>query len=147
MDQKKTNKQVKEQLRQALKEFCPARYTLRVLEPSRELMEERLFISTIGLLQRCELQSRDAQELIGIDLTYYEEGLYQVIENLLLMHFTVLEVELIHNFVYDMPELKEAGGWDGTLEITTQEGATQLEFNTPQDLWRALKFIQKAKKN
>lgn len=146
MDQKKKNRQVKEQLRQALKEFCPARYILRVLEPSTELMEERLFISTIDLLQKCELQSRDAQDLIGIDLTYYEEGLYQVIENLFLMHFSRLEVELIQNFIYDMPELKEAGGWDGTLEITTNEGASRLEFNTPQDLWKALKFIKKATK-
>ena len=74
-------------------------------------------------------------EEIGMDMTVYEDQFFNVIENLMKMHFNKEQLALIQTYLYQLVPDKE---WDGTITLEKAKKETVYNFKTPEDVWRVI---------
>lgn len=101
-------------------------------------MEKLLFVEIIKILQELDERSEVLSSL-GLDLTEYENMYYDLIQNLLKLHFSDGQIEIINYFVYQLP-LQES--FEGRLEIKKGRKTVEYDFRTPEDLWAVLQQLK-----
>ena len=101
-------------------------------------MEKLLFVEIIKILQELDERSEVLGSL-GLDLTEYDNMYYDLIQNLLKLHFTDGQIEIINYFVYQLP-LQES--FEGRLELKKGRKTVEYDFRTPEDLWTVLQQLK-----
>jgi hypothetical protein len=101
-------------------------------------MEKLLFVEIIKLLQEID-ERNDVIGSLGLDLSEYDNLYYELIQNLLKLHFTDSQIEIINFFVYQLP-VQET--FDGKIEVKKGRKTVEIAFSTPEDLWQALQYLK-----
>lgn len=128
----------KKKLRQVLFSIHPLSYRIKATEPPKELMEKKLFIEIIDSLKKIEDRRDFMQEEIGMDMTAYEDQFFHVIENLMKLYFNKEQLAIIQLYLYQLVPDKD---WDGTITIEKNKKELQVNFKTPEDVWRVIQEI------
>lgn len=122
-------------IRQTLYSIHPLSYRIKRLTPDKQTMDKRLFIEVIKQLRKIEDRRDFMAEEIGMDMTVYEDQFFNVIENLMKMHFNKEQLALIQTYLYQLVPDKE---WDGTITLEKAKKETVYNFKTPEDVWRVI---------
>ena len=101
-------------LRQTLFAIHPLSYRIRKVTLDKPTMEKVLFKKIITELKKIEERRDFMQEEIGMDMTIYEEQFFEVIEDLIKLHFSKEQQALIQMYLYQLIPDKE---WDGTITV------------------------------
>ena len=126
----------KKRIRQTLFSIHPLSYRIKVKSPDKETMNKKLFIQVMKQLRTIEERRDFMAEEIGMDMTAYEDQFFQVIENLMKMHFKKEQLALIQMYLYQLVPDKE---WDGTITIEKNKKEQTVPFKTPEEVWRVIK--------
>lgn len=102
-------------------------------------MTKTFFVEAIKSLRQVIEASDTLREMQGIDLVGIEEQYYSVITNLLRMHFSEAQIQLIDYYIFDMPLEDE---FQGKIEVTKGKKVETFVFTTPEDLWEVLKVVK-----
>lgn len=130
----------KKKLRQVLFSLHPLSYRIKITEPPRELMDKKLFIEIIESLKKIEDRRDFMQEEIGMDMTAYEDQFFNVIENLMKLHFNKEQLAIIQLYLYQLVPDKD---WDGTITIEQDKKEKTVPFKQPSDVWNVVTSLQK----
>lgn len=125
----------KKRIRQVLFSIHPLSYRIRSNELDSKLMNKKLFIQVIKQLRQIEDRRDFMQEEIGMDMTVYEDQFFNVIENLMKMHFNKEQLALIQMYLYQLVPDKE---WDGTITVEKNKIEKTVNFKTPEDVWEVI---------
>ena len=131
----------KKKLRQVLYSIHPLSYRIKITEPPKELMEKKLFVEIIESLKKIEDRRDFMQEEIGMDMTAYEDQFFQVIENLMKLHFNKEQLAIIQLYLYQLVPDKD---WDGTITIEQDKKEKVVPFKAPTDVWNVITSLQKS---
>lgn len=132
--------QPNKRIREVLHSIHPLKYRIKVNKPTKELMDKKLFIEVITMLKKIEDRRDFMQDEIGIDMTAYEDQFFNVIENLMKMHFTKEQLALIQMYLYQLVPDKE---WDGTITIEQNKKEETVSFKNPNDVWDVINKFDK----
>lgn len=122
-------------IRQTLFSIHPLSYRIRRRTLDKKSMDKKLFIEVITSLKQIEERRDFMQEEIGMDVTAYEDKFFNVIENLMKMHFTKEQNALIQMYLYQLVPDKE---WDGTITIEKNKQEQTVPFKQPSDVWNVI---------
>jgi hypothetical protein len=76
-------------------------------------------------------------EIHDLNLAKYEQPFFDVIEDLLALHFSKEQMKLINFFLYDRYSA------DGSLLcLTNNETGDELKLDSPEQLWEILKNVK-----
>jgi len=126
-------------IRQVLYSIHPLSYRIKIKQPGEEFMHKKLFIEVIKQLRQIEERRDFMADEIGMDMTTYEDQFFNVIENLMKMHFSKEQLALIQMYLYQLVPDKE---WDGTITIERNKKEETVPFKQPEDVWNVLKRFQ-----
>jgi len=128
-------------IREVLFSLHKLSYRIKIKPLDRKSMNEKLFISVIDNLKRIEERRDFMQEEIGMDMTIYEEQFFEVIEDLIKMHFSKEQQALITMYLYQLIPDKE---WDGTItvEVGKKKEEKVVNFKTAKDVWNVIKTFE-----
>ena len=127
-------------IRATLFDIHPLSYRIKRTEPNKEFMNKNLFVRVIKQLQRIESRRDTMQDEMGIDMTVYENDFFDVIENLMKMHFNKEQLALIQMYLYQLVPDKE---WDGTITITKDNKDKIVPFKKLEDVWDVITMVSK----
>lgn len=130
----------KKKLREVLFSIHPLSYRIKATEPSKEVMDKKLFTEIIKGLKKIEDRRDFIQEEIGMDMTAYEDQFFHVIENLMKLHFNKEQLALIQLYLYQLVPDKD---WDGTITIQKGNKEEVVPFKQPIDVWNVVSSLQK----
>jgi hypothetical protein len=125
----------KKRLRQTLHSIFPLSYRIKQITPDRETMNKKLFIQVIDALRQIDDRRDFMHAEIGMDMTAYEDQFFQVIENLMKMHFSKEQLALIQMYLYQLTPDKD---WDGTITVEKNKVEKVVNFKTADDLWNVI---------
>jgi len=126
----------KKKIREVLFSIHPLSYRIRQLTPDKNTMNKKLFIQVMKQLRQIEERRDFMAEEIGMDMTTYEDQFFNVIENLMKMHFKKEQLALIQMYLYQLVPDKE---WDGTITIENNKKEETVPFKQPEDVWDVIK--------
>jgi len=129
----------KRKIRQTLFSIHPISYRIKVKQPDKETMDKKLFIDVIKQLRQIEERRDFMESEIGMDMTTYEDQFFNVIENLMKMHFKKEQLALIQMYLYQLVPDKE---WDGTITIEKNKKEEIVNFKTPEEVWSVIKKFE-----
>jgi hypothetical protein len=129
----------KRKIRQTLFSIHPISYRIKVKQPDKETMDKKLFIDVIKQLRKIEERRDFMESEIGMDMTTYEDQFFNVIENLMKMHFKKEQLALIQMYLYQLVPDKE---WDGTITIEKNKKEEIVNFKTPEEVWSVIKKFE-----
>ena len=98
-------------------------------------MDKKLFIGVIKQMRKIEERRDFMAEEIGMDMTAYEDQFFNVIENLMKMHFNKEQLALIQMYLYQLVPDKE---WDGTITVEKNKKEEIVPFKSPTDVWEVI---------
>ena len=130
----------KKRLRQTLYSIHPASYRIKTKQPDKESMNKKLFVEVIDALRKIDDRRDFMVTEMGIDVTAYEDQFFQVIENLMKMHFNKEQLALIQMYLYQLVPDKD---WDGTITVEMNKKEEVVDFKTADDVWTLLKKFDK----
>ncbi len=122
----------KKRIRQTLFSIHPLSYRIKIKALAKESMDKKLFVEVIQMMRTIEERRDFMQAEIGMDMTAYEDQFFNVIENLMKMHFNKEQLALIQMYLYQLVPDKE---WDGTITIEKNEKEKIVPFKTAIDVW------------
>ena len=126
----------KKKVREVLFSIHPLSYRIKFVEPPKDFMQKKLFIQIIKQLRKIEDRRDFLQDEIGMDMTAYEDQFFNVIEDLMKMHFNKEQLALIQMYLYQLAPDKE---WDGTITLSHNGAKEQVvAFKTPTDVWEVV---------
>jgi hypothetical protein len=97
-----------------------------------------VFEKIIIALERANIRTALAGTEFKIDLSKYDETFYEVIDNLMLMHFGKQAAEVIFFYVY------ERINPDGSINELRDVNDNPIVLNNPSDLWDLINVIRNA---
>jgi len=100
--------------------------------------EKEIFIENINLLEQCINRTENLATNFGIDLCDYEDPLWMVIENMLLLKYGEVIYELIFWYLYD--RVDEDGKVYSLIFEEEGKEPKEIKIKNASDLW---KFIEK----
>ena len=129
----------KKKIRQTLFSIHPISYRIKVKQPDKETMDKKLFIDVIKQLRQIEERRDFMESEIGMDMTTYEDQFFNVIENLMKLHFKKEQLALIQMYLYQLvPDIE----WDGTITIEKNKKEQTVNFKTPEEVWSVIKKFE-----
>lgn len=128
-------------IRQVLYSIHPLSYRIKSTQPDQQSMNKKLFIEVIDMLRKIEDRRDFMSEEIGMDMTAYEDQFFNVIENLMKMHFNKEQLALIQMYLYQLVPDKE---WDGTITVEKNKKEQTVPFKKPEDVWAVIQKFEKA---
>lgn len=128
-------------IRQVLYSIYPLSYRIKITQPDQQSMNKKLFIEVIDMLRKIEDRRDFMSEEIGMDMTAYEDQFFNVIENLMKMHFNKEQLALIQMYLYQLVPDKE---WDGTITVEKNKKEQTVPFKKPEDVWAVIQKFEKA---
>jgi len=100
--------------------------------------EKEIFIESINILEQCIKRSENLAINFAIDLSIYEDSLWMVIENILLLKYDEVIYELIFWYLYD--RIDEDGKIYPLIFEEEDKEPKEIKIKNSSDLW---KFIEK----
>ena len=134
---------MKKVIRQAINNYLKGSIRISEKELDRDVMEKKLFVQSIVLLQEIEDRRDFMESELGVDMTIYEEKFLQVIENLFKIHFSKEQLALIQYYIYQVPTLDN---WDGKIDLSDGKEMITVDFETPEQVWSVISSLKKQKK-
>ena len=128
----------KEVIRKLLKSKINVSYRIKSLQKNNNTMVKELFTETLDTLKEIEDRRDFMAEEIGMDMTFYEDKFFKVIENLLYIHFNESQLEIIKLYLY---ELQPDSDWDGKITIEKNKQQQELPFETSEDVWNVIELF------
>jgi len=122
-------------IRQTLFSIHPLSYRIKKKTLDKASMDKKLFIEVITILKQIEERRDFMVDEIGMDVTAYEDKFFNVIENLMKMHFSKEQLALIQMYLYQLVPDKE---WDGTITVTKNKVEENVPFKKPEDVWKVI---------
>ena len=101
-------------------------------------LNREIFEKTIFALERSNVRSAIIGTEFSVDLSSYDELFYEVIDNLMVMHFGKEASEVIFFYVY------ERMNPDGTINELRDLNDIPIILNSPTDLWDLINVIKNA---
>ena len=131
----------KKKLREVLFSIHPLSYRIRHKSLDKETMNKKLFVGVLKQLRKIEDRRDFMADEIGMDMTAYEDQFFNVIENLMKMHFNKEQLALIQMYLYQLVPDKE---WDGTITVEKNKKEQTVPFKKPEDVWAVIQKFEKA---
>lgn len=111
---------------------------------NKTLSEKEMFIKFVTNLSKCWDNSNEAYDKFKISLLEYEEGYYQVIEDLILTKYGVWKTELILWYVFGRKN-KEGKIFPITIKTKAKEDE-DVYIDSPLELWNLLGKLDEQKR-
>ena len=99
-------------------------------------VNREVFEKIILALEKASVRSSIIGGDFQLDFTEYDETFYEIIDNLILMHFGKEASELIFFYVY------ERINPDGTVNELADQDNNVVALNSPTDLWMLVNHIK-----
>ena len=131
-------KAIKRNLRKKLKSSIDVKYRIRI-DQSEDRVKKKLFKETIEKLKKLEEKRMFLLEELGVDLTEYEQGFYEVIDNLLRLTYNKKQRTIIDLYLYGEVQDKD---WDGQINILQHGKETTHPFTTLDHLWNVVQTLK-----
>jgi hypothetical protein len=116
--------------------------SLRQKLPSKKIYERELFCSTLRDLQFVNGRTMGMKHDYKINMMEYDDPFYASIENLIKLHYTQEQQNLINWWLYD--KFLPTGE---VLILTEKETDELIPSDTPEDIWDLIQEKKNAKKN
>ena len=113
-------------------------------QPIEELTDKEMFVRIIERLDKCWDDSNGLYEKFKISILEYEEGYYQVIEDLLVLQYGPWKTELILWYIFGRFDA-EGNMYPLTVQVTGKE-EEEVFLKTPSQLWNFLDRLEKQKR-
>ena len=102
-------------------------------------LNREMFEKTIFALERSNVRSAIIGTEFSVDLSSYDELFYEIIDNLMVMHFGKEASEIIFFYVY------ERMNPDGSINELRDINDNPIILNNPSDLWDLINVIKNAR--
>ena len=125
-------------VRQTLETMIGTDLSLKRKKKNEHDLNKEVFEKIIIALERANIRTALAGTEFEIDLSKYDETFYEVIDNLMLMHFGKQAAEVIFFYVY------ERINPDGSINELRDVNDNPIVLNNPSDLWDLINVIRNA---
>ena len=125
-------------VKQTLETMIGTDLSLKRKKKSEHDLNRELFEKIIIALERANIRTALVGTEFDIDLSKYDETFYEVIDNLMIMHFGKQASEVIFFYVY------ERMNPDGTINELRDLNDIPIILNSPTDLWDLINVIKNA---
>jgi hypothetical protein len=102
-------------------------------------VNREVFEKIILALEKASVRSSIIGDEFQLNFTEYDETFYEIIDNLILMHFGKEASELIFFYVY------ERINPDGSVNTLADIEGNVVPMNGPSDLWELIQFMKNKK--
>jgi hypothetical protein len=125
-------------VKQTLETMIGTDLSLKRKKKNEHDLNKEVFEKIIITLERANIRTALAGTEFKIDLSKYDETFYEVIDNLMLMHFGKQAAEVIFFYVY------ERINPDGSINELRDVNDNPIVLNNPSDLWDLINVIRNA---
>jgi hypothetical protein len=119
--------------------------TKREVPPNKKLTDKEIFIDLISRLEHSWNNSNELYEKFKVNLLEYEENLFSLIEDLILIHFGEWKTEIMLWYVYG--RIDDDGNLYSLLLSNEKNEQEEIIIDTPLQLWDFITRLEKEKKN
>jgi hypothetical protein len=138
-EEDKLPEEVKE-LKKSLEDILNVDFKVKRKKKTELDIKKDLFFKIIISLEKLNMRSNVLNADLDIDLTKYDETFYDVLDNLLILHFGKNIAEIIFFYVYDRIDQ------DGNIASLSDMGGNKIVLETIHDLWYLIQNIDKLQK-
>jgi hypothetical protein len=139
-EEDKLPEEVKE-LKKSLEDILNVDFKVKRKKKTELDIQKDLFFKIIISLEKLNMRSNVLNTDLDIDLTKYDETFYDVLDNLLILHFGKNIAEIIFFYVYDRIDQ------DGNIASLSDMGGNKIVLENIHDLWNLIQNIDKIQKN
>ena len=125
-------------VKQTLETMIGTDLSLKRKKKSEHDLSKEQFDKIIIALERVNIRTALVGTEFEIDLSKYDETFYEIIDNLLVMHFGKQASEVIFFYVY------ERMNPDGSINELRDLNDQVIILNNPNDLWELVNVIKNA---
>ena len=112
--------------------------SLKRKKKSEHDLNRELFEKVIINLEKANVRTAIVGAEFDLDLSKYDESFYEIIDNLVVMHFGKQAAEVIFFYVY------ERMNPDGSINELRDANDNPIILSTPTDLWDLINVIKNA---
>jgi hypothetical protein len=123
-------------IQQSIESIIGADTVLKRRKKTEDDISRDTFEKIIIALEQANVRSSIIGGDFKLDFTSYDETFYEVIDNLILMHFGKEASEIIFFYVY------ERINPDGTINDLADQDNNIVALNNPTDLWMLVNHIK-----
>jgi hypothetical protein len=138
-EEDKLPEEVKE-LKKSLEDILNVDFKVKRKKKTELDIQKDLFFKIIISLEKLNMRSNVLNTDLDIDLTKYDETFYDVLDNLLILHFGKNIAEIIFFYVYDRIDQ------DGNIASLSDMGGNKIVLENIHDLWHLIQNIDKLQK-
>lgn len=138
MDEKKENSI--NGIKDSLENLLGAKTVLKIKKPSKEDKDKEVFEKIMSNIELLEARSFFLEEQVKINFNDYNNLFFDVIDDLILLHFGPKIAELIDFYLYDRYNL------DGSKKQLLDEANHPIPLNTSAELWDLIQLIKNQEK-
>ena len=125
-------------VKQTLETMIGTDLSLKRKKKSEHDLNRELFEKVIINLEKANVRTAIVGAEFDLDLSKYDESFYEIIDNLVVMHFGKQAAEVIFFYVY------ERMNPDGSINELRDTNDNPIVLNSPSDLWDLINVIKNA---
>ena len=126
-------------VKSSLESITGADLSLKRKRKTEKDVNREVFEKIILALEKASVRSSIIGGDFQLDFTEYDETFYEIIDNLILMHFGKEAAELIFFYVY------ERINPDGSVNALADVNGDIVPMNGPSDLWELIEYMKNRK--
>lgn len=126
-------------IKASLEGITGADLSLKRKRKTEKDVNREVFEKIILALEKASVRSSIIGGDFQLDFTEYDETFYEIIDNLILMHFGKEAAELIFFYVY------ERINPDGSVNTLADVEGNVVPMNGPSDLWELIEYMRNKK--
>jgi len=126
-------------VKSSLESITGADLSLKRKRKTEKDVNREVFEKIILALEKASVRSSIIGGDFQLDFTEYDETFYEIIDNLILMHFGKEAAELIFFYVY------ERINPDGSVNALADVNGDIVPMNGPSDLWELIEYMRNKK--
>jgi hypothetical protein len=130
-----------EGIKQSLQDILNVDFKVKRKKKTELDIQKDLFFKIIISLEKLNMRSNVLTVDLDIDLTKYDETFYDVLDNLLILHFGKNIAEVIFFYVYDRIDQ------EGNIASLRDSKGNSIVLENVHDLWALVQSIIKIQKN
>lgn len=125
-------------IKQTLETMIGTDLSLKRKKKSEYDLNKETFEKIIVALERANVRTSLVENDFSIDLSKYDESFYEIIDNLILLHFGKQAASVIFFYVYERLNL------NGSINELRDKDDNPVILNNPSDLWEVVNNIKNA---
>ena len=130
-----------EGIKQSLENILNADFKIKRKKRTELDIQRDLFFKIILSLEKLNMRSNVLNIDLDIDLTKYDEVFYDLVDDLLLLHFRKDIAEIVFFYVYDRIDQ------EGNITYLNDSNGNPVILDNVNDLWNLIKNIKEVTKN